>query len=215
VKKKENSFGEHIPSVSLFRDDLKEVVDIVSRSGRMKISDRDHEYDSLEELQDQVGNRPPALSIQCYSPWVSLTLDRRDFGVWSHLYADAEGKLHFHDIKAILLRRTRWFNWVLNRSLAVICLLAILLAIVAIPAQQLKNGLAGFRVTAWVFVLLFLVGYPVLTFLTRWGFFYRLDLRKRHEAPTFWKENRSKILLAVIAASVGVVAKGIWDKLMK
>jgi hypothetical protein len=77
AKKVHRSFDEQFPAVSLYRQDLDELVGILKRTCKeVTIQSGDYEFESLDELQKELGNRPASLSMNGALPYIILTLTR-------------------------------------------------------------------------------------------------------------------------------------------
>jgi len=75
VKQKFRERDETLPSVSLSRDDLEHIVALFRRTcEQIVISDKTHEYDTLDEVLQTAGQHPRELTILGTRPHVDLRL---------------------------------------------------------------------------------------------------------------------------------------------
>ena len=102
------------PAVAMYRDDLDAIICVmVDASGGVKISDKEYEYESLDELARLRGKSADVVNIRSdaneQSGWSSirLSIDRKQV----HLSApdNESGRSLYHKIRDILDSRRRWY----------------------------------------------------------------------------------------------------------
>lgn len=203
MKKKRESHFIVVPSVKLWLDDVKSIISILQQySNRIEVSDRENEYESIEDLIAEKGTHPKSLEIVSYSPHVSLRFDRKEFPVGTRLYAAAgspEGEASFLKIRELLLNRKRWANYVFHIWLASI----LIILLVMIPRDAIR-ALFPDRTTRLAFVIIPIFGYTTISALLRLGSFYSITLSQRHEHESFFKRNGERILFLIIGAMIVV-----------
>ena len=104
-----------LPSLNVFLDDVEQILEILKESCKdAHISDRDFEFESLEELIDNKGLRPKSLNLQGHQPYLSLSFNRRDFPTCIHLFSTGESdeeKSLYLKVQNILMNRKKWTNY--------------------------------------------------------------------------------------------------------
>ncbi len=90
-------------SVSLYRDELEEIIEILTKSGNeVVIEDNYAIYESLDELLDKKGPNPKQLSITSQSPYVTFQV--RIKPRWTSVATTGDGAnlVPYHFVRQIL-----------------------------------------------------------------------------------------------------------------
>jgi len=188
------------PSVSLFKDDLDLIIEIIS--GKWKeigITSGEYEYDSLDELEKHQGKEIKDLHIRGSLPG-SLPIITVSFS-WSggtslEMFGDDRAGGEFLRVKALLSDRRKIISYPLNPyiwwPLYLVCSIALVIA---------KAPLVYFFLSQIAFVALL-----VISTCIHYGFLYSITLSRRHERESFWSRNKDKVIVAIIAAVVSALA---------
>lgn len=204
MKTKQASLGmDLISGAVLYREDLDTVVTLLSDKGyRVKISDSNHEYETLDEAREHLGERPKELSIEgretsgAYDS-VHLYMLKEDVRVM-HARGDRADSVS-HDICALArVHQSRLFQVLSPLPWIVCCGLvgSIFGRLIATPGP-----------VATVIELVF----GFLAAGTAWAFLFRRSfttarLVKRH-AGGFWRRNGEKLLLVALGAAMSEVLR--------
>lgn len=203
-----DSLKERFPPTPLYRADLEEIISIgKSRDLEMTISDDTAEFDDLDDVQENRGDRVKHLEISFRSsPYSSIKLRITPMGISLTTSKVDELLATWHEMKSAIERR--------------------------IPphAVAMKPYLWGIIICVLVFFdnrfhvlpekssikLLILTPFAALLF----GSFYYVQssggayLKKQHEIMGFWEKNGREIIKIVGAAIFGAIAKSVVDMLI-
>jgi hypothetical protein len=203
MKPIQKSHSAVIPSTVLHLDDIETIVSLLKEvSGNVLISDRDYQYDSLENLIEKVGESPKALTISGRDPYVSIRFDRYEFPLVSWLYAEAyhkEAESTFLKLREILKTKQHWANYLIRLDVALV-LFAALSIIALLPNSVTMQWFL--EVNTRITVASIVIFYLIVAVLLRTGTLYSIRLVKLHKKQTFWKQNSGAIVLLVIGAIV-------------
>jgi hypothetical protein len=198
-----------IPSTILYLDDIEQIITLLNQvSGNVSISDREFEYDSLENFVKKVGNSPTNLTISCRNPSVSVRFDRRESITASWLYAEAyheDAETTFLKLRELLYRRLNWANHIFRLDIALVLFIVVFLIIPlllsGILSQWIQDKSTMIVLLGSVFI------YWILAFVLNTGLLYSIKLIKRHEKQSFLQQNSGAIILLVIGAAIGEVIR--------
>jgi len=219
------------PAVTLYRDDLDAIVRvIVDASGGAKISDKENEYESLDELATLRGKSLGVVNIRSdaskQTGWSStrLSIDRKQ--VYLSAPDNENGRSLYHKIRDILDSRKRWYCALPFRipdSISWVWVCAVVMPLAPWIAAICLGPLVG-RSTSYaigcagtgLWVVYWLLGLVGSMAQDGWG--SRVFLCQPHEAAEgmlakSWKALVYPVLLMVMG---GMVTKGCdytWAKL--
>ncbi|MCG8094133.1 MAG: hypothetical protein JAZ17_11000 [Candidatus Thiodiazotropha endolucinida] len=206
-----NNLKHRFPPTILYRTDINQIVEMMSDRGLdVKISDEDYEYESLDEVQEQKGNRVYKLNIDAdkdNSIYKSMYLLIEKDGITLQSHKDDHLIPLWYEIKELISKRTPWyarfmspFGWA---SAAFVWLLF------GPKADEISN-LQQSMALAWLVVLtLFLL-------VSFFSSYYRrtnrgIYLQKQHEVLGFWQRNGDKIFMLAIGTVLGVAGTAITN----
>jgi hypothetical protein len=210
-------FGDLLPRIRLFRDDLERIVDIMKDAGlEITITDSTHKYSDFDDVKGNRGSRIRQLKVQgapsedllnkqpALKSWDSLSVEfRSDDKTW--LWVSQPGpplEVYWHRVRDLILGCRRWHEKALNPwvgwfTLSALC--AFLSVGLAIPhpfrqAFAITVGsLLGISLVYCLLSLYWRLTYPVLI------------LDRGHEWQSFWRRNGDKIILAFLSGVIGGV----------
>lgn len=192
---KNESLRYNEPCIKIFLENIKSIVEIMgSGDNVVQISDEEFEYDSIDELT-QKQKRVKMLSLSARSPYISL--DFKKLGGAS-LYASHDAEAQFLKTKEILLKKKRWFSFLISWKLYYISLgLAIAFFLIL---TQLKNIIPedSFRLYFISFSVLPLL--LVLQLIGDSGYFTSIHLEYSSNKQSFWVRNKDEILILLLVA---------------
>ena len=120
MKKISESKVTFLPSIVLHRNDIEEITEILSGCKEISFKSDSYEYETLEELIRDKGNKLTNLTISGTQPHITLSIKRSLYG-GIHLYSSDGDNVAFFQIKEILLRHKRWTTiWLLPLVLSVV-----------------------------------------------------------------------------------------------
>lgn len=207
-KSKSSTFDNlrhRFPPTILYRTDIDHIIEMASDRGLdVKISDEDYEYVSLDEVQEQRGNRVYKLNIVAdkdNSIYKTLALLIEKDGVTLRCQKEDHLVPLWHEIKELISKRSPWyarfmspFGWAWA---------AIVWLWVGPKADEL-NTLPQSMALVWLGVL------ASFMLASIYSAYYRrtnrgIYLQKQHEVLGFWERNFDKMLMLVIGTILGVV----------
>jgi hypothetical protein len=190
------------PSVTLFRDEIDNILTILTTSCEsITISDDQYQYDSLEELQEKQGNTIKNISLAGHKPFITLQV-KQDMP-----YVILSGGNHedslvpYTKVKELLQRHRRSILTTIFHPISAVSGFILLIAVLVVIDVK-----AGFRIPKdWVWVLVFAIGLSIAyTAATiRLGAFSFINLSRRHQQKSFWARNKDAIITGIISAIVG------------
>ncbi len=214
MKKVDDSKFIVVPSVSLFREDVDSILDIFRKHAKeVKISDGNFEYDSIEELNDERGDKIKKLILKAFNPFhFSLRFDRSDIINGTTLYVSSQEETAlttFYQIKEILLRRKKMANYVFHPLIGIIAVI-LLVVILSAPEEKLKEIFPSRALR--VFLLLTLFSVPILSLMYRIGSFFSINLKKAHESSSFLSRQKDDLIKLLIGAILGGFVTWLFTK---
>lgn len=190
MKKKPSNRGTSFVSVKLYRNDIEELLSLLSDYVyAIEISDDKNIYSDLNELQATCGDRIPSLSIEGTAMGTSFKLE---------LARQSRSYLEVTNRDEVFLRVIDFLKAHRRTRLGVV-IIASILAIVAITV------LGAIRHTNFVWLLL-LVVFPIIL-LKLWanGNLSLIYLMQKHKQESFWTRNKDTIWVGVIVAIVTAI----------
>lgn len=196
------------PSVNLYRDDLEEIIDIISGScENIRIDDGKYIYDSLDELSKAKGSRVRVINIRGTNPLIILSLNRFNNGQ-IFFYGSDSGLAVFHKIQGILNKRKSLLAKIFDIK---ICFVLFIIYFIMMISKDITG------LTLWKPLLIFFILFSsfILSFLMQVGLFSSINLSLRHETTTFWSRNAERIFSGIIGAFLLAIIKIAIDYVIK
>lgn len=203
------SYSEDFKPVTLFLDDLEDIVGIFKEvSNKVEIIADEYKLDDSDEFSKLRKEMVDSLIIRSLEPWISLSIEYVD----SNIYLDQDTALSrgiLEKVKEILKRRRRRFSWLSRDNLVGVffSLFSLVLFFLIYKGISQKSFL---YILLGIFDLLF--GSLFIRFCVKLG--RNIIYLKRHaESKSFWKRRKDEIIIAVISAIVGAVVTIIGIKI--
>ncbi len=204
--------------IKLYRDDIDLILSIFHENEyTVQITDKEFQFDSLEELIDKRGIAPSYFEIygrQTENNNESLRVSFDKEKIHIHVYLDVQktSKIIFAQIRDICESRMSKIYKILNPWLYFSALILSVLFLSLWGNKGTEKSLSEYN--TWVIILLTV--FPAAMILS---FLYRTDrrqviLRRKHEGG-FWKQNSNKIWLLILGALIGIFIKFILDLIWK
>jgi hypothetical protein len=210
-----SSQSKFYEGIRLYRDDIELILSIISENEyAIQISDKEFQFDSLDELIDKRGIAPTYFEIagsrkEGGYESVTISFDKR-IHIHSHSHDQKTSKIVFARIRDICESRMSKIYKILNPWLYYFPAVILIWPAIAVLVKVKETTLGE----AWLLVL-------ATVFLTAWilSGLYRyirrqVILRRRHEGG-FWKQNSDKIWLLILGAVIGIFIKFILDLIWK
>ncbi len=218
MKKKpdESHVSKSYRDLRLFRDDLDLVISIFKEHNfEIKISDQYFEYETLDELIEKRGERPRSFVLVGQSReneygWVSISFEKNRTYL-STSFGNEKTRYAFGRIKDIFDTERSKVYVILNPFLLIIPAYFFGLFYVLKLADKAKQNTVVIPLWLPVIAIVF-ISIWVISGLYRIGA-YQAVLKRKHEGG-FWKRNADKIILLVIGAIIGIVAKYVIELLI-
>jgi hypothetical protein len=198
MKKISESKTAFLPSVVLHRNDVEDITAILSECKEVSFKSGEYEYETLEELIRDKGNKLTDLTISGIEPFITLSLKRTFWPGGIFLYSSDGDNLAFFKIKEILLRNKRWATiWLLPILLTVILIsYFFLIKFSPLPISNIKYAYIH------TFVFIFLI--PSIA-MTRIASFPIIYLLREHEQKSFFQRNLDNIVVSLISALLSAI----------
>jgi hypothetical protein len=194
-------------SVNLYRDDLEEIIEkLTENCKQVIIEDNEYRYGSLDELFQKRGPKPKQLSINSREPYVIFNV--RIKPRWTSLGTSGDGDnlAPYFYLKQLLESKKRNALGLLVSGPQSLLYVLVLVAWVVL----LHFAKATPRWFGWVFISVMIIISVILGRLYEFGAFTKLNLKKKHELPSFWDRNKDElirqILLSLITFGLGMLA---------
>lgn len=213
MKARNKRFGECLPAVRLYLDDIEGIAQQIHAAGfNPYFADDEYEFSDLEEFINVRGVTPSNFEVGTDTHDLSIDIHRWNFfgGLWfSALGATEREKLAF-TIRELLERRRTLLSRVLQPApwytIAAFLFSASIISrfVPAMAALAPELTLAS--------VAICMVG--MIAQSVAHGFGSQVNLAHRHQTSTFWSRNADKLILAALSGIVGAILKTVWDKLV-
>jgi hypothetical protein len=191
------------PPVTLYLDDVEEIIDSFEKGSRVEIRHKDYAYESMEELCDNIAHSSISSLEISASPkemWGGVSFEIRPDGC--KVFSMPESlKLASH-IHFLLKKKSPWYSWAPP---------SIFGGLMKIMLISLANTM-GLAFTAFAdlqtYHRIFLFGAIIVIFsyvLFSDRVFFggsKIYLHKRDSMPGFYDRNKDKIILMIITAIV-------------
>jgi hypothetical protein len=207
VKPKFKERQETFWSVNLNRDDLEHIVALVRQiCEQVVVSDRTHEYDTLDEVLETAGPHPKELNILGVRPHMELDLR---WGGSKITYAEVGDKRDgperpgedlFFRIKDFLLRRKHFMAKAPGFFLILVALLGGLVCIVGSQKYAPQSYVA--TALAIVGISLIFGGGAMATFVKGVA---RLSVAQKGSESSFWSRNKDRIFMLLVGALISEI----------
>jgi hypothetical protein len=212
MKKRNQSYSEKLKPVVLYFDDLERIIEILNEiSDDVKISTKEYQFENIEEVKKIEGETINSLSFDTHRPGLSLTLEPG--GIFLHVFSETPAlRGIFEILKQLLHNRRRKFAWLYND-------LSMVFGGVLIggstwflfPGISKKNP---YLISAGCACIIL----GVIYWWWSWQVYFRrystIFLKRRAELPSFWKDKRDQIILAIISAVIGSLITVVATKLL-
>lgn len=216
-KKKTSSFLDSLryrfPPIPFYRSDLEEIVRIAeTRELQVRISDDKYEYESLDDLKENRGNRIKKLTLTLTpqnSTYTSITIEIDNDGVLLRSSKDDKLVSVWHEIKDAIEKQAPWYaRFMKPLSWSYGALIFIWLSP---KKEQIREGFE-WVVIIWISVASFMILLSFLSvlYLNRSRGIY---LQREHEVQGFWDRYGEKLVFLVLGTIIGVIGKVVSDKL--
>jgi hypothetical protein len=202
-------------SVSLFREDLQELVDLFKSSDdnwHVLISDGRRSYGSFDEMRAEKGDEVRSLILANDDVGIKFELRK-----WPALMrvsttkATPDAELAFYNVKECLETKTRpLYVWTTRYLVWPVWTIFALLLSVGFRHQN--EPLHGW---GWVGFILFLMTffYMLFLFAANEMISYSVTAKRRHEVQPFLKRKKDDLILMVVGALIGIAATVIIQKI--
>jgi hypothetical protein len=191
------------PGIKIFLDDIEKIIEIMGDG--VEISDDSSEYESPKELKQKI--KLTELNLQKYSPHISLYFKKGSFGGGS-LFADAEAKLQFLELKELLLQKRRWFSFLSSDAVFYAGAIAFVLSFVLIFTIGKLSPHSYFSILLGILPIIS-ISLIFACYLFQTGYFTSIDLNYSYKKQSLWVRYGDQILIASIGAVIGTVIGGV------
>lgn len=200
MKKKRKPLSKVIPSLNLYIEDIIEIIEkLEAYCEKVKISDNEFEYDSIEEIIDKKGHYPRVLKIQAFTPNILLSFDRADFPTFSSVYIIDDDEIEIIGwMREYFKRRKNWKTYVFNFDIAII--FSVATTVVNIIYEKFGFPLETVTKYTWL-----MFSYFVYTMIIQLGYSYKIVLKKKYEEESFMSRNKDGIILLIISCLVTII----------
>ena len=215
MKKTQQHLFFHGRTVKLYRDDIEEILDILTtHCEKVIIASYDYEYESLDELKSKRGTDLKQIELKGRSPYVYFHASRGSMGR-SWVSADGEGaETPYFLISNLLTQHKRKLLRLIFNPILCIFYAASVTTLMLVFRQHFK-ATASF-VVVMLFYSSFLITLLLLAMGTFLGELSIITLKRKHEQSSFWSNNKEKVWLMIIGAIIGgILTKAIGFLLSK
>ena len=203
MEKLEKDISKNYQPLVMWVTDLAELMDLFIESNNVRFVADDVKYESIEEfVKESRGRKPSSVKIKGSNPYITLDFDSSS----AHLYISPDslaGSGLFHKVDSILSRCERKPRF-LYRFLWAWAISAAYLLFYLPPFNQY------FYLKDWVWAITF----------PWWCYVFYLNLFRhsvvmpihKEERLSFFRRNIDGVIIAVIAAIVGVIGTKVEDR---
>lgn len=211
MKKKTNRLCERLNPAKLYLDDIEKIVETMLQiSDKVEISNEEYSFESLDELKELKQEALRNLEITASHP-SRISIHFKKDSIYLHASDDAPASRGILEkIKEIVAQRSRRLVWLLNSNF-------------------LSGGFFALSMIVFIFYgvidgngYCFLAG--IIGVIIGWFWSWRsirsqhfnysvIILKHRIDAPSFFKRNRDKIIIAIIASVIGGIVVVVFQKI--
>jgi hypothetical protein len=220
MKRINRDYNQTGPIVSLYRDDIDRIIDLVNEyCGNASISDGEYDYESLDKLAKNRGPRPRRLIVTRRSRTESYGYCNLELsngfcivGVGIHGSGNQRAVDCCLAIRRLLEARRRWLAYLPSSLVFVIASIALLLVRTLVSSNASAYLLLEI---SWISSCVL----AVATAITSHGSLSSVNLSLKHETSTFWSRNSEKwiggVIGSILTAAALAAAAAIWKWLSK
>ena len=205
-------------TLMLFREDLEELMAIFNPTDApdsITISDTQTEYESLDEMQKHRGEHVTELVIRSKTPRVTLHLIARPKAL--NLYtveATDEADATFYRANSFLQPKRRTLHRFATQYIPAL-LVVLAVVFLYIDIRHFPWLIKLLPSWAWVVVIaLFYLVSKAVDHVDK-NRATLICLKRKHEAPNFFKRNEDRIVIAVASAVLSVIGTLIVQRILK
>jgi hypothetical protein len=208
IKKPSSSVGSKFyRGIRLYHDDIELILSILKENDfEVKITDKEFEYDSLDDLIDKQGVHPDNFSLygektgdRLLTVSVSISFEKDRISIFSHNLDKQKAYIAYTKIGEICETHESKVYKILNPWIPLFPLMFL-------------SGFINLHSFILILVVL-LLALSIVSALYRYSR-YQVILRRRHIGG-FWKQNSDRIWLLILGAVFGFFLKIVWDLLSK
>lgn len=208
-----NALRHKVPPIPLFRSDLEEIFAIAeTRNFDIQISDDRYEYEDLDDLKANRGDRVKNITITLRRENkipLYMQIEVESDGVKLYSTKNDEMIAAWHEIKEIIDNRVPWYAAIM-RPIYWLWGTAIVLWI--FPNEKISEENMDWPVVIWLVSILLLSAMSLSSFL-----YFRKNrgvyLQRQHEVQGFWSRYGERILFLVLGTLLGIFGKVASDML--
>jgi len=213
VKQKREHKSHTFAPVTLYREEIEELLSLVSGlCEHIELSDEKNVYDSLDEMEDRLGNRFHYLQIQGTKPYANIALGTEPFSKWlrhddNHVYVHeaidgGDGELLLSRVQNFVSQHQRRVQYFFNYP---VFLLVILIdaTILWLRHSHLHLSPAMNEIVSVTDETLFFGYLLVFTYFNFRGK-SRISFVRRNKRQSFLQRNSDNLMMVVIGAAIGI-----------
>jgi hypothetical protein len=203
MEKKSHSLLNYLSPVKLYLDDIEEIINKIQFvCSKVKIANKDYEFDSIEEFINNSGKKIKELSIDGRSPNISIDIKKFKINLFTTGETEAVIGL-WYNLKEFLKSKSAWYSrflnaWVWGLTLWSFLFISKIILDITISYPEVYKVVNVFSIVILAILLLFFL----LSLLKHWNG-STIHLERRHKASNFWERNRDNIITGLIGAIIG------------
>lgn len=197
------------PPTHLYRADIEQIIQIgTSRELKVNISDSTAEFDDLDDVQENRGNRVKelAVSFSGKTAFSSISLKIGSGGITLRSSKDDALVLAWHDIKSAIERRVPFHARFMKPTLwltTLFCIAVLENKFNILPSNEF------FRIGTLI-VPIYLWAISLYYVKSNGGVY----LQKEHEVPSLWDRYGEKTVTLIAGAVIGAIVTAVSQKLL-
>lgn len=183
--------------VTLYLEDIQEILDKLDICEEIELSDDDYEYDSLDELKERKGKKLKTLNINGHRPYIHVDIRKHDV----RLYLDSSSTnaiARFFYLKDFLSHKSSWYTKIFNYFVWYIITLVYLFTAMSV--------LAYFKIPFTNPFFLIITGIIILSDILSAYLYFQgssIHLESKNLVESFFSRNSDAIILVIIGAILG------------
>jgi hypothetical protein len=196
-------------TVAVYRDDLEEILSILTESCKQVIiEDNEYRFSSLDELMEKRGPNPRQLSINTREPFVIFNVRIKPHYTTLGTSGDGDNLAPYHYVKQILeSKKRKGLEFMFSGFPSLVLVVGIMIAWVVLNKKYPGTGF-GFWLRFSLGCLI-MISTTVAQVYYNYGAFSLISLKRKHELETFWNRNKDKIWLLIIGTLIGLLVGNI------
>lgn len=198
-KKSNQHHFVYLPSVKLYYDDLQIIFNFIKDCCKdIKVTDKTHEFDSIDDLKEKYPDKINELRIEGHTPYITVEFKRELPAIYISANENNENQITaFYQIVDFLKKKKSVINYIFSPFILIIA--SVLFLLLAFEFIKNISITPDFKILSFASLLFCFI----ILILSRLGLFYSISLAKSNEPKHFLARKKDDILLLIFGGIIG------------